>query len=264
MKQPKLDIKTERTNHISDMNLCHVADLQKNCILIANYRYSFSPKARQILSYLLSLVPSDIESENETIQIKTNLRTLFAICSLSDPDTEKSYGIIKDILKELSQRVMWLRSDQYETTVQWISKVQINTVTGLVTVWMPLDLLTYAQKCQELLPSRLILNMKCLYSLRLLILLHDKDSPVKLSVEMLKAHLLSGNRKSYDHFKDFRRSVLEPAICEINETGLYHIAMEACYTGRRISHVLFHMEKLMPEEDAVHLVDTSNNTTKQI
>lgn len=90
----------------------------------------------------------------------------------------------------------------------------------------------------------------------------NKDSPVKLSVEMLRAHLLSGNRKSYDHFKDFRRSVLEPAICEINETGLYHISMEACYTGRRISHVLFHMEKLMPEEDAVHLVDTSNNTTK--
>ena len=264
MKQPKLDIKTERTNHISDMNLCHVADLQKNCILIANYRYSFSPKACQILTYLLSLVPSGIAIESEIIPIKTNLHALCTICGFSDPDVEKCYNLIKGLLKELSQRVMWLRSDQYETTVQWISKVQINTVTGLVTVWMPLDLLTYAQKCQELLPSRLILNMKCLYSLRLLILLHDhdKDSPVKLSVEMLKAHLLSGNRKSYDHFKDFRRSVLEPAICEINETGLYHISMEACYTGRRISHVLFHMEKLMPEEDAVHLVDTSNNTTK--
>lgn len=195
-----------------------------------------------IVTYPLSISPAHLD--------ETVFKKAFSPCMYGSQfyisDASCSYVEIKNCLRELTGKVIWLVEDCTETAMPWIQSPTINRKQERVTVWISPDILRYARQCEEIYPGDYgdLPAIKSQYSTRLLLLLHDRESPVRFRVDELKAQLLTQDLKSYDNnFKNFRRAVLEPAIKEINGLGNCTITMKTEYEGKKIGSVVFYIEE---------------------
>lgn len=224
----------------------YTGDTPKKHATIAKSRCSFSPKSRAVLSYFLSLAPPDTPAESKnSICVEASFNTLAEILSISD--TSRIYIEIKNCLRELTGKVMWLVEGCTETAIPWLQNPTINREQEQVTVWISPDILQYARQYEDIYPGDYgnLPAIKSQYSTRLLLLLRGRESPVRFRVEELKAQILTQDLKSYDNnFKNFRRAVLEPAIKEINRLGNYIITMKTEYKGKKIGFVTFNIEEI--------------------
>jgi plasmid replication initiation protein len=160
----------------------------------------------------------------------------------ADDDSGGNYAYIKNTLKRLRDRSVWVTLDDgSETTLAWISKVTANKQSGLVKIRLDDDMKPYLLDLQENFTQyNLIytLAMRSQYSTRLYELLksYQYKKYVIFDIEELKRLLFAEN---YKNGKDFRKRVLDTAAREINKLADIWVTYELIKEGRKFVEIRF-------------------------
>lgn len=210
----------------------HEEDTKKNMSLLE----------QKILLYVISRIkPDDTELKEQTFELPEFCR----VCGIAIAGT--NYQHIKDAIRKLSNRTMWLCDDEVDTTVKWIAKATIYKKTGKVKIRLDEDMIPYLLLLKEnytMYPLHSIIKMNTKYGILLYELLKSycyRGEHIEFSVDELKKNL---DCMSYDKFANIRIKVLEPAIKDINTYSELKVSAEYKKTGRSFTSVVFHVVDL--------------------
>ena len=92
-----------------------------------------------------------------------------------------------------------------------------------------------------------IYNLNSIYAQRLYELIRLwswTGSKITYSISDLKAYLMLDNKKSYNNFSNFNKKVIEPAVNELNKSGLLKISYKPIKKGRSVASIEFIVEDL--------------------
>lgn len=221
--------------------------------IVQRSRYELSVPEQKTIAYICSMIKprTALERANHSdfiLEYEFSIREYCKICGI-DYDSGKNYSDIKNLLKGLISKVMWLTlEDGSETTVNWVNKVWCNKGSGKCKVRLDEDMVPYLFDLKERFVSYglySILGMKSQYSIRLYELLKSYlyQKSKTFDIEELKTLLMVANVKSYSRFPDFRRKVLEIAIKEINDLTDIWVDLMPITKGRKVIQLQFDMRK---------------------
>jgi plasmid replication initiation protein len=156
------------------------------------------------------------------------------------------YSEIKEALKGLRDRSFWVHIDgsEEETTLAWFDKVTVNLRSGKVVVKfddMLRPLLLELGKNFTSYQLLYILPMTSKYSIRLYDFFKSyeyKTTTGRLDVDELKQRL---NCECYKNFAQFNRTVLKPALDEINKFTDIKITCKVEKKGRAYKYLTFNI-----------------------
>lgn len=198
----------------------HPALVVKHNDLIQKSKFSLSLQQQKILLYIISKIkPTDTEFQEYTFTVKEFCR----VCGIEDREYKSIYEKVRQAIKDIADKSVWLNIDGTDSLLRWIEKARIKD--GVITIRLDDDMKPYLLGLKNnytMYELVWALNFKSKYSLRLYELvksIHYNESNVYkrvYTVEELK-QLIGG--ESYANFTDFKRRVLEPAINEISETS---------------------------------------------
>jgi plasmid replication initiation protein len=179
-----------------------------------------------------------------------------------DYNSGTNYADIKDILKKLSDRSMWLDDGNGEVTVRWLAKARVNKKSGLARIEIDRDLAPYLFDLgQRFTQYQLhnILAMKSAFSVRIYELMksYSFQKSKTFDIDELKHLLMVENVKSYSNYKDFRIYVLEKAQSEINELTDINIHIEPIFKGRKVVKVKFRIEEKNTMQRVISIAKTN-------
>lgn len=220
--------------------------------LIQQNRYELSLPEQKTIAFVCSMI-KPIDAMNRTkrlpyqIDYEFNIRDYCKVCGI-DYDAGKNYADVKNTLKKLRDRSMWLTlEDGSETTVSWLERVTVNKKSGIVKVRIDdriaPNLFDLGQRFTQYQLYN-ILAMKSSFSVRIYELMKSYafQKTKIFELDELKRLLMVEKVKSYDRFPDFRRKVLEKAQEEINELTDLNIYFEPITKGRKVVKIKFKIE----------------------
>ena len=233
--------------------------------LIQKSRFSLSANQQKIILYLISKIKySDEDFEEYEIKIKD----FCEICGI-DATQGTAYKDMKENIKKISDKSMWIEIENRETLVRWIEKPTIYKQSGVIKIKFDKDLKPYLLNLkQQYTQFELIytLQMKSKYSIRLYEILKSKhfnslkEYNAIFKVDRLK-YLLSA--ENYTQYKEFNRTVLKKAIEEINKYSDINVTYNTIREGRNISKINFSI-KLKDLKNRLSIaVDYENLTDKK-
>jgi plasmid replication initiation protein len=206
--------------------------------LIQKARFNLSLQEQKIIIYLISRIkPEDMELKEHEFEIADFCR----LCGLDD-DSGGNYKYIKQSLKDLRDKSVWIQIDENtETTMAWVDKVTITRKSGIVKIKIDDMLKPYLLHLQEKFTQYELLYtlaMKSQYSIRLYEILksYEYRHSHTFAIEELKKRL---NAEIYDRFNDFQCKALNIAIREINEVSDLNITLTLVKEGRRYKSAKF-------------------------
>lgn len=220
----------------------------KNNALIQKSRHQMNLQEQKIILYMISkLTPNDLEFPVQTFKIADFCNVIGA-----DDDSGGNYACIKNTLKTLSDRSIWVtQEDESETILRWLSDVIINKRSGTVKIQFDKKMKPYLLDLKynyTIFDLNYILAMKSQYSVRLYELLKSwlyKDT-VTFGVDELKRLLFAEN---YKKFNDFQKRVFAPAVSEINKVSDIWATYELLKEGRAYTQIKFTMRKKTAAEE---------------
>lgn len=228
--------------------------------LIQKSRFELSLVEQKTIAFICSMIKpiKAIDRANGVpfqLDYQFNIRDYCKVCGI-DYNSGTNYADIKDTLKKLRDRSMWMTlEDGTESLVGWLSKVRTNKKSGIAEIKLDEDLVPYLFDLGKRFTQYQLYNilaMKSAFSVRLYELLKSyliKDSASKnFDIDELKHLLMVEDVKSYDRFPDFRRKVLEKAQEEINELTDINIYFEPITKGRKVIKVKFRIALKDPIE----------------
>ena len=205
--------------------------------LIQKSRFSLSVHEQKIILYLISKIkPEDIDLKTHTFEIVDFCR----ICGL-DKESGGNYKYIKDTIKSLSDKSVWIKTGDEEILLRWIYTAKINRKSGMIAIMISDDVKPYVLQLQEKFTQYELfytLAMKSQYSVRLYELMksYEYRHAYVFTIEELKTRL---NAEKYQRFPDFRRYVLEIALREVNEFSDLSVKFTLEKEGRRYAKIKF-------------------------
>ncbi len=210
--------------------------------LIQKSRFSLSVRQQKIVLYLISqITPND---EN----FKLYEFNIVDFCRVAGIDVQggKSYIEIKEHIKEIADKSIWVRLDDgRETLLRWIERPYIDYNSGTIQIKLDELMRPYLLQLKENFTSyELIytLAMKSKYSIRLYELIKSihfqelKEYEKKFQIEELKKIL---DAEKYKNFKDFHARVLKPAVKDINTYTDKLINYDVLLKGRKAVAIAF-------------------------
>lgn len=226
--------------------------------LIQKNRFELSLTEQKTVAFICSMIkPIDaIDKANGVpfqLEYEFNIRDYCKVCGV-DYDNGKNYADVKETLKRLRDRSMWLTlEDGSETLVGWLSKVRTNKKSGKAMIEIDRDLVPYLFDLgQKFTQYQLynILAMKSAFSVRIYELLKSYAFQKKkiFMLDELKHLLGVENVKSYSRYPDFRRKVLEKAQEEINELTDIYFKFDTITKGKKVEAITFHITPKSPME----------------
>lgn len=214
--------------------------------LIQRNRFELSLMEQKTVAYICSMIkPIDSGFQSE---YEFKIRDYCKICDI-DYDNGANYAYVKEILKKLRDRSMWMTlEDGSETVVGWLDRVTTNKKSGLAHIRIDDRLIPYLFDLkQQFTQYQLynILGMKSAFSVRIYELMKSYSFRHTIIFELneLKELLMVEHVKSYVNYKDFRVKVLEKAQTEINELTDINIEFEPIKTGRKVTSIKFIIEE---------------------
>ena len=230
--------------------------------LIQKNRFELSLPEQKTIAFICSMIkPNGLKENDFQLNYDFNIRDYCKVCGL-DYNNGNNYADIKNILKKLSDRSMWLDDGNSEVLVRWLSKVRINKRSGLAKIELDNDLIPYlfdlGQRFTQYQLNN-ILAMKSAFSVRIYELMksYSFQKSKTFDIDELKYLLMVENVKSYGNFKDFRIYVLEKAQQEINELTDINIYYEPIFKGRKVVKVKFRIEEKSVFERAKSIAKTN-------
>lgn len=214
--------------------------------LIQRNRFELSLMEQKTVAYICSMIkPIDSGFQSE---YEFKIRDYCKICDI-DYDNGANYAYVKETLKKLRDRSMWMTlEDGSETVVGWLDRVTTNKKSGLAHIRIDDRLIPYLFDLkQQFTQYQLynILGMKSAFSVRIYELMKSYSFRHTIIFELneLKELLMVEYVKSYVNYKDFRVKVLEKAQTEINELTDINIEFEPIKTGRKVTSIKFIIEE---------------------
>lgn len=213
--------------------------VRKSNALIQKARFSLSTQQQKILLYLISQIqPWDKEFQT----YKFSIREFAAVCGLDYPKGGKDYTEIKEQIKRIADKSMWLllEDGNTETLVRWIENPVIQRNSGTIELKLNEALKPYLLQLKERYTQYQLvytLNFKSKYSIRLYevicsIHFHELEEYNRIfSIEQLKKML---DCESYNDFRNFKRVVLDKAIKEINSYSDKDVTYKTIKDGRKV------------------------------
>ena len=189
----------------------------KDNALIQRTRYSLSLQQQKLLLFMISKIkPNDAPYTDYTISIRDYCR----VCSM-DYDSGGNYAYIKQSLKTIADKSMWMRTNTGKhILLRWLDRVIIDENSGNIVFSFHRDMLPYLINLQECYTQYSLLNviaMRSTYSIRLYELMRsymNMDSVIIMSIDDLRERI---GCEKYPRFSNFKQRVLDPAIDEIND-----------------------------------------------
>lgn len=214
--------------------------------LIQRNRFELSLMEQKTVAYICSMIkPIDSGFQSE---YEFKIRDYCKICDI-DYDNGANYAYVKETLKKLRDRSMWMTlEDGSETVVGWLDRVTTNKKSGLAHIRIDDRLIPYLFDLkQQFTQYQLynILGMKSAFSVRIYELMKSYSfrHTIIFKLNELKELLMVEHVKSYVNYKDFRVKVLEKAQTEINELTDINIEFEPIKTGRKVTSIKFIIEE---------------------
>lgn len=228
--------------------------------LIQKSRFQLSLPEQKAIAYICSMIKpvnaSDMAKDTPfQLEYQFDIRDYCMVCGI-DYDSGKNYTDIRETLKKLSDRSMYIRlpdKPDEEVLCRWLSKIKLNKKCGKVIVIIDEDLAPYLFDLgQKFTQYRLIkiLGMQSSYSIRIYELLksYQFQKSKTFDIDVLKKLLMVHTIPSYENFKDFRKKVLEIAINEINKLTDIRVSYETIKNGRKVTKIKFRIEEKEPLE----------------
>jgi len=230
-----MDMNHQKKREIMDAQTYKVV---KSNDLIQKSRFSLSLQEQKIILYLISKIkPEDIELKEHVFEIKDFCQ----VCGLDD-DNGKNYKNIKQTLKALRDKSVWVKiDDRTETTLAWINNVTIVEQSGAVRIKLDDMMKPYLLQLRERFTQYELLYtlaMKSQYSIRLYELLksYEYRQAHVFAVDELKQKL---GAETYNRFNDFQQKVLDIAMREINELSDINVTCTLTKEGRSYAKIKF-------------------------
>lgn len=213
--------------------------------LIQKNRFELSLMEQKTVAYICSMINLQSQDFSQNMTLRYAIIVKSAMCY----DNGANYAYVKETLKKLRDRSMWMTlEDGSETVVGWLDRVTTNKKSGLANIRIDDRLIPYLFDLkQQFTQYQLynILGMKSAFSVRIYELMKSYSfrHTIILELNELKKLLMVEDVKSYNRFPDFRRFVLEKAQSEINELTDINIEFEPIKTGRKVTSIKFTIEE---------------------
>ena len=220
--------------------------------LIQKSRFELSLTEQKTIAFVCALIkPIDaldrINGVPFQLEYDFNIRDYCKVCGI-DYDNGNNYIKVKETLKKLSDRSMWVEFGDTDVLCRWLSKVKTNKRSGVAHIKLDEDLAPYLFDLgQKFTQYQLynILAFKSAFSVRIYELMKSYawQKSKTFDIDELKSLLGVENVKSYTRFPDFRRYVLEIAEREINELSDLIISYEPITKGRKVVGIKFNIKQ---------------------
>jgi plasmid replication initiation protein len=205
--------------------------------LIQKTRFNLSVQEQKIILYLISKIkPDDLELKEHNFEIADFCH----VCGLDD-DSGGNYKYIKDTVKALSDKSVWLEMGGSEILLRWLYTAKVNPRSGLIAVRISDEVKPYLLQLKEKFTQYELLYtlaMKSQYSIRLYEILksYEYRHGQTFSLDELKKKLSAEN---YSRYPDFKRKVLDISMREINELSDLTVTYSIQKEGRKFSKINF-------------------------
>lgn len=216
----------------------------KSNTIVQKSRYNFSLQEQRMIAYICSKIkPISMEDHAKGVEFQLDydfsVQDYIRICGLQD--NGKLYDEIKDTLKGLRDKSMWLTlPDGKIKTVGWLEEVTLAPRDGTVEIRINKNLAPYLFDLRAKFLSyglKNILNMRSQYSIRIYELVksyhdmkygqinpkgrpEDEKTPVTITwimdLDDFKHRLMLDTIKSYASYGNLKKFVLDVAQHEIN------------------------------------------------
>lgn len=218
--------------------------------LIQKSRFSLSLLQQKIVLYLISQITS---FDKEFKLYEFDIREFCQVCGI-DFDNGGNYAYLKEQIKTIADKSLWIKIEDEETLLRWIEKPYINKKEGKIKIRLDEDMKPFLLQLKanftqyELIYT---LHFKSKYSIRLYELIksihyHDLEPYERIyTVDELKTLL---DAEKYDTYQHFREKVLDKAVEEINKHSDKTVSYQPLRTGRRIGKIHFRIESKEPIE----------------
>jgi len=172
-------------------------------------------------------------------------------------DEGSVYGQLKDAMKTLFNRFIVARDIHPESgkervsMIRWISTASYIDGLGAVQLRFATDMLPYVTRLEtEFTSYRLekIGRMSSVHAVRLYELLVQHLGLGKREIEIVWLKETLDIADAYSRIESLKRSVIEPALAQINEYSDIRVSYTQRKTGRAVTHLIF---AIKPEPKAV-------------
>ena len=222
--------------------------------LLRNTRYTLNTTEQKLLVYIISMIkPEDKQFKEVEISV-------VEYCRLAGIETNSGniYNYIKGQIQILANKSWWIPvNDKKEILFRWIDKASIEKGSGIIKIKLHDNLKPYLLDIRSNFTKYELINVLTLrskYAIRLYELFKSYlwQQRWEVDVEGLK-NLLNVTDK-YKQFKEFKRSLLIPAIKEINDFTDLSINFEPVKQGKYIKGIRFFIEEKQGYQLAMDLM----------
>lgn len=216
--------------------------------LIQKTRYDLSLVEQKIILRIIAMISPN---ETEFPLYEFSISEFASMCGI-DSKSGKNYATIKARLKALADKSFYisLPGTDSVTLARWIEKPYINKGSGTVKIRLDNDLKPFLLQLKDYFTQFNIsytLPMRSQYSVRIYELCKSYENLhfFTIGVENLKQNLQCDGYKSWS---DFRRSVMDVALNEINGKTDINISYKALKTNRSVTHIKIYIDSLEKKE----------------
>ena len=205
--------------------------------LIQQRTHMLSVQEQKIILFLISqLKPDQKEFEYQTFDIID----FCEMCGI-EPQQGKNYSMLKNAVKSLSDKSIWVVGKETDTLMRWISNAKIEKGKGKIQIRFDEEMKPFLLELQNRYTQfDLIytLTMRSKYSVRLYEILKSYEKtgePVQMSLRRFQELIGS----EYAEWYDIKRRIVEPAVKEINEVGDLRVLYTTKKKGKAIVGITF-------------------------
>ena len=230
--------------------------VRKANALIQQSRFDLTMQQQKILLYLISQISPYDEDFKEYI---FDTAEFCRVCGIH-VESGKNYQDLKDSIKGIADKSLWVQIGDEDTLLRWIEKPYINAKSGVIRVRLDNDMKPFLlQLKQNYTQYELIftLHFKSKYSIRLYELIksihyHElEEYQREYKVDELRQLL---DAETYPAYRNLKQRVLIPSIREINEYSDKIVTMEEVRKGRKVLSIIFTIQT-KPSLDVVRIRD---------
>ncbi|MEK5445130.1 MULTISPECIES: replication initiation protein [Bacillaceae] len=207
---------------------------KSNMLIEANYKLGVVEQ-KIILCLASNIQPTDSDFKTYTLSIK-EFNKLLGLKG------NPKYTELRQITKELMQKVFEVRIDKKVIQVAWLSFVAYNETEGTIDIRFDPFLRPYLLHLKKEFTSYKLENvvkLKSTYAIRLYELLKQYEKIRERTLPLLELRKMVGAVDIYPAYGNFKQRVLIPAQKELNKKTDISFEIEEIKIGRRVEKIKF-------------------------
>ena len=217
----------------------------KDNLFLRQSRAQLSVVELKIIIYLISKIKAD---DTDITKVHINIKDF---CKLTNIEPKgNNYAKVRDSIKSLKQKTWTMELDDGNSDLiySWIDYALIRKNTGDIEIALSQFLKPYLIQLHSNFTRyrfKEILNLKSKHAIKIFELATSYlyKGYFRITLPELRHYLGIDNK--YDDWRDFRKSVLEPSIKQINDNTYIQIEYEAIKNGKKVEELEIKVNEAM-------------------